>query len=253
MIWTVSTWSIPLFRILKIIPWPIRLVLLLVIAVPLFKIRLITDLVDDDPIHRLEIKTVYACFVWSFIVANVGLDKFYSYIQAAFIAVVSTVVIGAAIMYMLHLVGQTNADKMAMSESTVGILFMLTISLPYFFFMAQCFSPARFFERIDQSAGSSSVFWLHVAVWLRVFQHLGEVFPALIVVWREEHPGLYLPRFRDDWHSLGLLKRSVNIAEWFASSFFVWAKCMMVFGVSIVPTVNNEAVRLVQNPGEGVR
>jgi hypothetical protein len=228
---------------LKRIPtWP-RLFILLLLGAPLVDLGIITQWAPDDPISRIEAVTAYSVFLWTFIAINTGLDKFFSYVSTAAVMVVATVIVGAVVRQIFGLGGDSPKEVEQVSEHFVGILLMLMVSLPYVFFIIQSFSVSKLLERIHKGAERPSNLRLHVAVCLRVFQHLAETIPALFSVWCEEHPERMFPRNRTDWHTQGILKLVAQFIDWFWNAFWLWAKCLFVFSLRIVPSVNNEARR----------
>ncbi len=82
----------------------------------------------------------------------------------------------------------------------------------------------------------------------QLFQHLTEIFPALLLVWKEENPSLILPRHIDDWRSQNFLRKIVSLVDWGGSAAMAWARCLLVFSLRIVPVVNMETARLAQDP-----
>ncbi|HWT11685.1 MAG TPA: hypothetical protein VN231_02940 [Allosphingosinicella sp.] len=84
---------------------------------------------------------------------------------------------------------------------------------------------------------------LRIAVCLRVFQHLAEIFPPLLTVWREEHPLAILPRNRSDWQVEGPISAVAKLGNWVWNALWTWAKCLLVFAFRIVPAVDDEVRR----------
>lgn len=221
--------------------WGFRLVILLLIAAPLVNIELVTQFASD-PLGRLMAMTVYAVSLWIFIAANVGVDKFFSYVSTAAVMVVATVIVGAAVRQVFGLAGSTPEEMLAISEHMVSVLFMLLISLPYAFFVVQSFSVSALLEKV-QNKPKRSVLRIYFAVWMRVFQHIAEMFPPLFSAWTEEHPSQFLPRNRGDWQQQGPVRRLVNLIDWVWNALWIWAKVLFVFSLRAVPSINNEALR----------
>lgn len=226
---------------LKHLHWGLRLLLLAVIALPLVNMGLVTQFASD-PLERISAVTIYAVLLWLFIAANVGLDKFFSYVSTATVMVVATVVVGAAVRQLLGLAGSSTSEMLAINERMINVLFMLMLSLPYAFFVVQSFSVSTLLERV-QSRSKGSTIGIYIAVWMRVFQHIAEMFPPLFSAWKEEHPSQFLPRNRGDWPQQGVLRRLVNVVDWVWNALWVWAKVLFVFSLKAVPAINSEALR----------
>lgn len=235
-----------LYKSLRKMPWALRLLLFALLAAPLVDMRLITMWAADDTIARIMAKAAYAAFIWGFIMACVGLDKFFTYAAAAFLMFVATVTVGASVGELLGFIGKTDEQKQAFHEQSLAVGFMLTISIPYFCFVIQAFSASRLLERISDKAGTANRFQMNLAVCLRVFQHLTEMMPALLVVWKEENPFVLLPRHTDDWRSQHIIKRILSLLDWGFSAAMIWARCLLIFSLRIVPVVEIETKRLAQ-------
>src|SRR5687768_860652 len=102
-----------MYDLLRKLPWPARLFLLLAIAAPLVDIGLVTRWVPADPISRLEAKTAYAVALWAFIALNIGLDKFIAYVSGAAVMGVATVIFGAVVQEVLGFGGETPAEMIS--------------------------------------------------------------------------------------------------------------------------------------------
>lgn len=236
------------YRIIRALPWWLRLVLFALLAAPLVDMHLVTMWTADETHARIFATAIYALIIWGFVVACVGWDKFFTFMSGAVVMCVATVIIGSAVRNLLSLGGATEAEKLHLNEQTVSVAFMLLISLPYAFFVIQAFSASRLLERLSRRAGTRSHLQMNIAVWLRVFQHLTEIFPALLLVWKEENPSLILPRHIDDWRSQNFLRKIVSLVDWGGSAAMAWARCLLVFSLRIVPVVNMETARLAQDP-----
>lgn len=234
------------YRSLRRIPWGLRLTIFALLAAPLVDMRLVTMWAADDAMSRIMAKAAYATLIWGFIMACVGVDKFFTYAAAAFLMFVATVTVGASVGELLGFMGETDAQKQAFHEQSLSVGFMLTISIPYFCFVIQAFSASRLLEQISGKVGTVSPFQMNLAVCLRVFQHLTEMMPALLIVWKEENPSVLFPRHTDDWRSQHVLKRILSLLDWGFSAGMIWARCLLMFSLRIVPVVEVETKRLAQ-------
>jgi hypothetical protein len=229
------------------LPWWLRLALFAVLAAPLVNMHLVTQWASDSPIARVAAMMAYAVAIWLIIIVLAGLEKFVAYTSPAAIMLVATVVVGPAVNNLLGYGGDTRAESDMLSEHNVRVALMLLTSLPFAFLVIQSFSASRLLEHLSKRAGTSSYRQMTFAVWLRVFQHLTETFPALLIVWKEENPSLLLPRHKDDWRTQNFLKKAVSLGDWVISAALSWAKCLLMFSLRIVPAVNIETARLAQH------
>lgn len=234
------------YRFIQRLPWWLRLMLFGALAAPLVNMELIKHWGPDEPLARIMATAVYAAGIWAFIIACIGLEKFAAYMAAAVVMCVATVTIGSSLFELLGLGGITEQEKVLFSEQSINVAFMLTISIPYAFFVVQAFSASRMLERVSKKAGTGNRFQLSIAVCLRVFQHMTEMFPALLIVWKEENPKLLRPRHVDDWRTQHFLRRAVSLVDWTINAAMAWARCLLVFSLRIVPVVDIETKRLSQ-------
>lgn len=234
------------YKLLRLMPWWLRLTFFILLAAPLVNIHLITRWLPDEPMLRIAAMTGYAMAIWLVVIASAGLEKFFTYIAPAAVMLVATAIIGPAVTAAFGLGGDTKAQTEQINEHTVRVALMLLTSLPYAFLVIQSFSASHILERLSRNAGTQSYWQMTIAVWLRVFQHLTEMFPALILVWREENPSMLLPRHTDDWRTQNFLKKAVSLADWAVSAAMTWARCLLMFSLKIIPVVNVETARLAQ-------
>ena len=235
-----------MYRIVRKLPWYLRLMLFIGIALPLIQTSIITQWFPDNPLVRIEVMTAYGVILWTFIAAAVGLDYFVGLVSTGFVMAVGTVVMGAAVRAALGLAGTTSLEKINISMHLFDMLMMLVLSIPLFGFAAHCFSASKLLERAGRSAGVKSVWQIYVAILLRVGQHFVDLFPILLTVWCEEHPSRIWPRCRDDWRSASWFMMPGKIVDWLAIAFWAWARCLLVFGLRVVPVVQSEATRYIR-------
>lgn len=234
------------YRIIRALPWWLRLALFAVIAAPLVNMHLVTMWAADETHARILAAAIYTLIIWAFIVACVGWEKFFAFMSAAAVMCVAAVIIGGAVRWVLGMAGATDAQRLQINVQLVDVAFMLMTSLPYAFFVIQAFSASQLLEKVSRQAGTKSGWRLNVAVWLRVFQHLSEMFPALLLVWKEENPSLLLPRHTNDWRRQNIIQRIVSWVDWGCSAAMTWARCLLVFSLRVVPVVNVETARAAQ-------
>lgn len=224
----------------KRLPAWIKIFGLAVLSLPLF-----TPILGTGMGSRLEILGAilalgaYATFVWIVIASVSGLEALVASLSVAFVFGVTTILISGAVSKLAALfpgVGVPRASDFQLLRT-----FMITIiSVPLALFSVQCFSAASILERLH--GGRRSALDLRLAVALRVFQHLAEVFPQLVMAWREEHPSLWLPRHRVDWSAQPVVL--TQLWGWFFRSAMLWSQCLLMHCMRIVPVIEVEIGRL---------
>lgn len=226
-------------------PWWLRIPILIIIGLPLVNQKLVTDLLPPRPLDRVAMLTLYAIIIWTFVVIVAGLQRLVGYLSAAFSMVIATVVVGGAVRAAVGLGGNSLIEKLSITEHLIDVFFMTVTSVPYLCFSVQSFSASSLVEGSFQSRSRWSTLKVHVAVALRVFQRLIEVIPNLLIVWREEFPEIVLPRSRSDWRQANWWMWPVKLVDWMAIAFFAWACCLLITGLRIVPSIDDEAKRLL--------
>ena len=235
-----------MYKIFRAMPWYLRLFILVAIGLPLIQTSILTQWLPKDPLVHIEAFTAYGAFLWLFIALCVGLDKFLGLISTGFVLAVGTVIMGAAVRGTLGLVGETEELRVAMSMHLFNVLMMLVLSVPLFGFAAHCFSASHVLESASKRAGIGSTWQVFIAILLRVSQHFTDLFPTLLTVWSEEHPTRILPRCRDDWKAAAWPTKPFKLVDWFVTAFWAWARCLLVFGLKVVPSVQSETTRYMR-------
>lgn len=236
-----------MYNAIRALPWYLRVMLFAVIGMPLIQANVLTQWFPDDPLIKIELFTAYGACLWLFIGLCVGIDKFLGLISTGFVLAVGTVIMGAAVRAGLGLAGDTEELRIAMSMHFFNILMMLVLSIPLFGFAAHCFSASNLLESASRRAGIGSSWQVSVAVLLRVSQHFTDLFPVLLTVWSEEHPSRILPRCRDDWKSASWPTKPFKMIDWLATALWAWARCLLVFGLKVVPSIQNETTRYMRS------
>lgn len=219
-------------KISSIRPWWLRLLLLFIIVIPAFTgwpieawAGNVMELFFQSTkkanassylkISILFLWMVYGCFIWFIVFWNVGKKRFWDYFTGAFLLGLTTVIVGALVRKAIPYIS-FGIPPEEISFRFFKILIIISITVPYFMFAVNSFSPKGVIEWTRGRSSSEGVFsraGLHVALVLRMFQHVGEVVFRLFEIWSEEHPEFLLPRNRRDW----------NIKWYSFGNFFPWA------------------------------
>ena len=222
-------------------PWWLRLLLLLIIGGPAI-INLPTYFFSDGikPITLILFWAGYACFIWLFILLNVGIRDLLNMLSGAFVLALTTAMLGAAARKLFpFLAGGMSHEVIDLKMVT---LFLVMVSvIPYGLLFVGSFSARGIIEALSKRRGVVRNTGIHLALGLRVLQHVGEVFIKLLVVWSEEHPSMLLPRHRRDWNGRWYAK--ANFVPWFYDSAKSWIYACMMHTFEPIPVLVNEIQR----------
>jgi hypothetical protein len=227
-------------NIANVRPWPLRLLILLTIGLPVvvnFPAYLFSNI---SPIELIAFWAGYASFIWLFILLNVGLKNLLNILSGAFILAITTAMLGAGTKKMFpFLAGGATVTDINIKMTT---LFIIMISvIPYGLLFVNSFSSQGIIDNLSSRGKVSKIASIHIALGLRVLQHVGEVFNKLILVWSEEHPSYILPRFRKDWN--GQWYKKINLLPWFFESIKSWIYACMMHTFEPIPVLVNEILR----------
>lgn len=228
-------------NIANVQPWWLRLFLLLVIGLPaILNLPSYFFSAGSAPIEFIAFWAGYACFIWLFIVLNVGIRTLLNILSGAFALAITTAMLGAGARKLLpFLSGGVGHDDINIKMAT---LFLVMISvIPYGLMFVSSFSARGIIDRLATGGSRTRSSGIHLALGLRVLQHVGEVFLKLLTVWSEEHPGILLPRHRRDWNGQWYAK--ANIAPWFYESLKSWIYACMMHTFEPIPVLVNEIKR----------
>jgi hypothetical protein len=225
----------------RALPWWLKVSILLVLGVPLIvPLIALRQSTPAQDLTQVLILTAYASLIWLVIALASGLENLFAYLSVAFFFAVSTM-LGTVVLSKLPGLFPGLGTGSQRLDIQLFTMLLITISgVPLTLFGVQWFSASRLVERL-QSSGRGA-FRLKVAAVLRVFQHLAEIFPQLVIVWREENPELWLPRHRTDWTLTPWTLP--GFADWLYRAFYLWATCMLMHFLRIVPVIDIELGRL---------
>lgn|GEM_PF-5576404 len=224
-------------------PWWIRVLVLALIGVPLFyygPIEFIGGAPGTFPFFAVWI--LFGAVVYFMIVVSFGLDQLINWVSIASVIAVLTLIATAVVFEVrsgvfgpARLPDGSAYDRIALSKDIVRKTLVLLTSLPYLLAFVNAFSAAGVIAwlgtrstRVTQVAG-------HIVIALRVLQHISEVLPELVPVWREENPRLLSPRHRDETNRF-VIMRLLKLLEWLFEGTFRWAVALLVYAIEPLPT-----------------
>lgn len=222
-------------------PWWLRMLLLLIAGLPLFtwwpatRLQLVLESFLPAGQASFLVFPVITFYIWLVCLPSLGSRKMLDYLAAAFGIALTTVVSGAIIRICMpflfsenHLAGQLRLLK---------LYFNILAVFPYSMTFLNSFSVSGLMTRLTKSRGKFRETGLHLALALRICQHVGEVIPKLLLVWREDHPELLLPRFRQNWHGVAIL---LKWPAWIVRSLAQWIFACIILTFEPIPVMVNE-------------
>lgn len=234
-------------QIAKVRPVWLRVLILIIIGLPsITGWPLSLFATTSDTLRNMLIWLAYGCFIWLFILLNTGLKQLMSFLSFAFLLAIITCFSGALFRQMVALFNNVSKEESAYVSNKMLSLFICMISvIPYSLFFINCFSISSFVSRLDFSSGKNHKIKIHLALALRVFQHVGEVTTNLLDVWREENPRMISPRFREE------LKESkwsyLSWFNWFLNAAITWCFAMMMHTFEAIPYLSEEMKNIINH------
>ncbi len=243
------------FKYLKfqnIQPWWLKLILLMAVGIPIFSSRPALFMAEHIekilfPGTGLIIAVPLCTFIiWLACLPSLGPAKLLDYLAAAFAIALTTVITGAVLrqMFPLFLGTRDYGDSMRLLRLYFNILAVFPYSLTFI----NSFNVSDLINRFSRIHGRFRLPGLHLALTVRVFQHVGEVISRLVTIWYEENPDILLPRHRDDWNS-----GPVWLYHWFVwlvSCIYRWIFACIILTFEPIPVMVNEMERIYED-GEG--
>ncbi|MVN91467.1 hypothetical protein [Mucilaginibacter aquatilis] len=232
-------------HVAKVKPVWLRFLILVIIGLPpITGWPLTLFATAKDPLHNLFMWLSYGCFIWLFILLNTGFKKLLSYLSFAFLLALITCLVGAGIRNLIGFIQGASRQDMTLVSIRMLSLFICMVSvIPYSLFFINCFSVSSFISRLDFSTVKNHRTKIHLALALRVFQHVGDVTISLLDVWREENPKMISPRFSDElWES-----RLSPLAwlNWMRNSAVTWCLAMIMHTFEAIPYLTEEMKNII--------
>lgn len=226
----------------------LKVLVLLIFACPLVSIAPLQFLADhinpivSDPMGEILAAAIIAAFIWLFCLVNSGLSKLLDYLSGAFLLALTTVLLGAVIRKLLPAgaFGETDKETLRLLKLFYNIITVIPFSL----LAINSFSPRKLIENLSRSTGSCREWVLHLALTLRIFQHVGEVICRLLLIWKEEHPLLIYPRYCADLRGIYALP---GYFRWCAHCVSVWIFACIILTFEPIPVMVQEIEQIFQD------
>jgi hypothetical protein len=239
-------------------PWWIRAFILALIGHPLIASPVLHSQLHKDHFFKdLALWTSYMVFVWLFIEFCVGLRTFLNWITVASMFALTVLMTGAVfrklgawdwLQDIYH--GSHVIDPQQNLMDLIFRFIMILASAPFALLVINSFPATDLMRWVSRRGASRTTTAALVgAIFLRMFQHVGEVVTRSMVAWREENPRIFVPRFSADW--AGSIIEKIRMLEWVKVAIVTWCGAIAVQSIAAVPTVVMD-FRRVQD-GEKVR
>ncbi len=236
-----NAFELPAFlKLQHLRPWWLKIAVLMLIGYPLFSNRPAAFIGAAMGQHLPETLgpmlawPLITFFVWACCLPSLGTAKLLDYLAAAYAMAITTVVSGAVLRLALPAIFPADtADNFRL----LRVYFNILAVFPYSLTFLNSFSVSNLMNRLTRTRGRFREAGLHLALALRICQHVGEVIPKMLLVWREENPDLLLPRCRDDWHGISPL---VKWPMWFVRSISQWIFACIILTFEPIPVMVNE-------------
>jgi hypothetical protein len=201
----------------------------------------------------------YAMFLWSFVVLCVGFDKLLQWLAIG-IAFGLTLVFGGAIVgklgvwELLHntigvVLPPGSRDPVQRDLDLIFRLIMVATSLPYLLLVLHSFPAAEVFTAaVRQGTRSRAKTLVSVAVFLRLFQHVFELFTTFLTAWQEENPQMVVPRHNRAFYDG--IKGSLRTGSWAKDSIGVWCLALLSHSFLFVPVVVRDWQAFLDQEGD---
>lgn len=234
-------------KVAEIKPWWLKLIFLLLIGLPpISGYPISIFMTPGNSIHNILLWLGYGCFIWLFILLNVGARQLLKYLSFAFTLALITSFLGVIIRKLTGFIfEQSTADAEYVSFKMLSLLIVMISVIPYTLFFINCFSASSFVSKLSFDVNKNHKIKIHLALALRVFQHVGEVMTNLLVVWKEENPLMLKPRFRED-----LTENKLSIVSWFnwfKNSLVTWCFALLIHTFEAIPYLSEEMRTVINN------
>jgi len=232
-------------KIAEVKPWWLKLLILLFIGLPpITGYPLTIFATPQNSLHNIWIWLGYGCFIWIFILLNVGSRQLLKYLSFAFTLALITSILGALVRKIPALFIEQSAADVEYISFKMLLLFIIMISvIPYTLFFINCFSVSSFVSNLSFDLGKRYKFKIHLALALRVFQHVGDVLTNLLYVWKEENPLMIKPRFREEWQESKLSQ--LGWFNWLLNSAITWCFALLLHTFEAIPYLSEEMRTIV--------
>lgn len=234
-------------KIAEVKPAWLKLLILLLIGLPPITGYPITIFATpENSLHNIMLWLAYGCFIWLFILLNVGLKQLLHYLSFPFTLALVTTFLGVIFRnFQSFIFEDSAADSEYISFKMLSLFVVMISVIPYTLFFINCFSVSSFVANLSFDVKKNYKYKIHLALALRVFQHVGEVASNLLVVWKEENPLIIKPRFRED-----LTESKYSIVKWlnwFKNSAITWCFALLMHTFEAIPYLSEEMRTVINN------
>ena len=234
-------------KIAEVKPGWLKLLILLFIGLPPITGYPITIFATaENSLYNILLWLGYGCFIWLFIMLNVGLRQLLKYLSFAFTLALITSFLGATVRKLPALfIEQSAADVEYISFKMLSLFIIMVSVIPYTLFFINCFSVSAFVSNLSLDVGKRYKVKVHLALALRVFQHVGDVTTNLLYVWKEENPLMIKPRFREEWQESKLSQ--LGWFNWLLNSAITWCFALLMHTFEAIPYLSEEMRTVISN------
>jgi hypothetical protein len=260
-------------KIKSIRPPALRLLLLMLLGLPaLFYWPLTTLITEKDSLGFLALLMVYCALITLVIIWEVGSEEWARWFSAAMVLAVVTLAPAFGFLKGWELwdkfrgsetaveqpaavgtkaaankpVSSNDEDRKKWVWNKLRVGVTIVTVLPYALLVVNCFSVSGAIRRVTEFGLRTQILMKHTLIGLRVLQHVAEVLPPIVLVWREENPQLIIPRFRDDLG--GIFDRAAKCSAWFCSAIWLWVRAGLTFAVEPIAIFCAEIETHFPNP-----
>ncbi len=234
----------------RIRPWWVRLILLALLAAPLFGKRGLHPTLHDTHVFvDIGSWTAYVCFIWGFVFVCVGVNRLIDWLSTAFMLALVLLLTGALLRklgvwhFIEELLRVAPKDPDVVNLALIAQFFKVIATYPLALLTLVSFPASDLVRWASQLSSRRPRTWtLRLAILLRMLQNVAEVVTRCMVAWREENPQLIVPRFRADWH--GSLFSRLGILSWAKDLLIIWPRTVAMQSLQAVPFVVRDFRRL---------
>lgn len=234
----------------NISPWWLKLALLMLAGLPLISnlpAELVTGLLDQSfpaEFARILAAPLLTFFIWLICWPSLGTRKLLDYISGAFFLAITTVLLSAVLRLILP--DALTPDPAQNRVRLIRLFYNILAVFPFSLMFINAFSVRNLIENLSQTRGERRTLGFHLALTLRIFQHVGEVIGRLLLIWREEHPRLLLPRHCHDWRGFRMPWR---LSLWLSASISHWIFACIILTFEPIPVMVEE-IEQIYHDGE---
>jgi len=233
-------------KLSEVKPTWFKLLILIFIGLPPFTGWPLSRFMSGNyAVHNISVWTAYGVFIWLFTGLNVGGKQLLKYLSVAFTASLLILMLTGVFSHIPFLNPEKPADESLALSYTSAMTFVIMIAvIPYGLFAINCFSASAYVQTLQFQSGKRFKFKVHLALALRVCQHVGDVLMKLFDIWREENPRLIRPRFATDLNESKL--SFIGYILWFKNAVVTWCFALLSHTFEAIPYFSEE-MRIVIN------